>query len=279
MTVGIAAITGFLAGRLVWVTLRPTLADSTFERVNFRDKLVPTAGGLVVPLVVLAVESGRVVLGALGLGEPGPTPARLAVLLGVTAFALLGVTDDLGSAAGTRGFTGHVRAVARGRLTTGAAKLVGGGATALVLAALLGPDDGMVAIARDAVLVALAANLANLFDRAPGRMLKAAAVAFAVLATAAGAAAVLGPVAVAVGAGLALLLDDLHERVMLGDTGANALGATLGLGAVVTMSPGVRTAVLVGLLALNAASEVVSFSRVIESVPPLRGLDRAGRRA
>jgi hypothetical protein len=36
-------------------------------------------------------------------------------------------------------------------------------------------------------------------------------------------------------------------------------------------------AVLVAVGLLNAASEVVSFSRVIERVPPLRGIDRLGR--
>ena len=33
---------------------------------------------------------------------------------------------------------------------------------------------------------------------------------------------------------------------------------------------------VVVLLALNLASEVVSFSRVIDRIPPLRALDRAG---
>jgi hypothetical protein len=32
------------------------------------------------------------------------------------------------------------------------------------------------------------------------------------------------------------------------------------------------------LVMLNLASEAVSFSRVIDAVPPLRALDRAGRR-
>jgi UDP-N-acetylmuramyl pentapeptide phosphotransferase/UDP-N-acetylglucosamine-1-phosphate transferase len=76
---------------------------------------------------------------------------------------------------------------------------------------------------------------------------------------------------------LALLLDDLHERVMLGDTGANAVGAALGIALVATCSPGARTVALAVVLAANVLSELVSFSRIIEAVPPLRALDRAGR--
>ena len=65
---------------------------------------------------------------------------------------------------------------------------------------------------------------------------------------------------------------------MLGDTGANALGAALGVGTVLSTSPGVRTAVAIVLLLLTLVSEIVSFSRIIERVPPLRGFDQLGRR-
>ena len=100
---------------------------------------------------------------------------------------------------------------------------------------------------------------------------------FAVLALGTGAEPELAGVALAVGAALGLLVPDLRERCMLGDAGANPLGAVLGVGVVVACSPSVRTAVLVGVLALNLLSEVVSYSAVIERVPPLRYLDRLGR--
>jgi UDP-N-acetylmuramyl pentapeptide phosphotransferase/UDP-N-acetylglucosamine-1-phosphate transferase len=75
-----------------------------------------------------------------------------------------------------------------------------------------------------------------------------------------------------------MFVPDLRERLMLGDAGANALGAVLGLGVVLACSPGVRTLVLVVVAALNLASELVSFSRVIDRVAPLRALDQLGRR-
>ena len=64
---------------------------------------------------------------------------------------------------------------------------------------------------------------------------------------------------------------------MLGDTGANILGGVLGLMVVLVCGRGVRNGVLVGLILLNLASEFVSFSRVIQAVPPLRWFDRLGR--
>ena len=52
--------------------------------------------------------------------------------------------------------------------------------------------------------------------------------------------------------------------------------ALLGFGAVMTVGSGCRWIVLGVLLALNLASEVVSFSQVIDATPPLRWLDRLG---
>ncbi|MDQ3148075.1 MAG: hypothetical protein M3R01_14300, partial [Actinomycetota bacterium] len=160
---------------------------------------------------------------------------------------------------------------------TGALKLIGGGAVALVVAATAAAVDDW-RILGDALLIALAANLANLLDRAPGRVIKASVIAWLPLAAVAGS----GPVGLAVaplmGAALGLLGDDLHERFMLGDTGANALGAALGTAAVLELEGVAWAAVLGVLVVANLASEVVSFSSLIERVAPLRGLDLLGRR-
>ena len=65
---------------------------------------------------------------------------------------------------------------------------------------------------------------------------------------------------------------------MLGDTGANVVGAAVGLAAVIVLGHGAVLAVLVALVALNMISEWVSFSAVIDRTAPLRWLDRLGSR-
>ncbi len=65
---------------------------------------------------------------------------------------------------------------------------------------------------------------------------------------------------------------------MLGDAGANVVGAALGIGVVLTSAPSIRNLVLAALILLNGASEKVSYSRLIDSTPLLRKLDRLGRR-
>jgi UDP-N-acetylmuramyl pentapeptide phosphotransferase/UDP-N-acetylglucosamine-1-phosphate transferase len=79
------------------------------------------------------------------------------------------------------------------------------------------------------------------------------------------------------GAFCGLLGDDLHEHLMLGDTGANVLGAVLGLAVVLDVGRGPRNVVLIGLVLLTLIAEAVSFSAVIARVPILRRFDMLGR--
>lgn len=85
-------------------------------------------------------------------------------------------------------------------------------------------------------------------------------------------------VAGALGGAAGVLPDDLGERAMLGDCGANAYGALLGVAIASRTGPVGRAAALAGLVALTAASEKVSFTQVIQSTPGLRELDALGRR-
>jgi UDP-N-acetylmuramyl pentapeptide phosphotransferase/UDP-N-acetylglucosamine-1-phosphate transferase len=278
MTVLVAFVVGFLAGRLVWVLLRSSWHETALTRENFRGRVVPNAGGIALVLGVAVVEGGRAVAGALKIGTAaGLTSVRAATVIAVAGFAFFGLLDDLVGSGQARGFRGHVAELFRGRLTTGGAKLVGGMAVSLVAVGTLRPGAGAGRLLLDAALVALTANLANLFDLAPGRVGKVSLLAGAALVAVRLAAPELTALAVVLGCVLALLLDDLHERVMLGDTGANAVGAALGVALVATCSPATRTIALGVVLAANVLSELVSFSRIIEAVPPLRAFDRAGR--
>lgn len=280
----VASVAGALGARLLWLAARPVFGVPALARTNWRGRTVPTAAGVLLPVVAVVVEAVRAVVDAAGDGPDGGTVARLLVVAAAFGFALLGAVDDVLGTPDQRGFRGHLGALARGHVTTGALKLLGGAAVAVVvvapLAGLHGPNAMGGSVGRllaDAALVALCANLGNLLDRAPGRVVKAAGAAFVVLVVALHRRADLDGVAVVTGASFGLLLDDLRERLMLGDAGANAIGAVVGMGVVLAAAPGVRTAVLAVVAVLNLAGELVSFSRVIDAVPPLRALDKAGR--
>jgi UDP-N-acetylmuramyl pentapeptide phosphotransferase/UDP-N-acetylglucosamine-1-phosphate transferase len=274
---GLLIVGGVVAAAALERAAAPILGVPALRRENYRGHELPTAGGIVILLAVLLVEAVRTALAEFGVGEElSDSLLRAVVLFTCFAFAMLGMIDDLLGEGEDRGFGGHLRALRHGRLTTGSLKLFGGAVVAVVLAAAPGEVSGRRLLA-DAALIALAANLGNLFDRAPGRTIKVALLAYVPVALAAGTSPVGLALAPVIGAAAGLLRADLGERLMLGDTGANLLGAVLGVAVVLETSRPVRTAVLVGLLALNLVSERVSFSQVIAATPVLRALDRLGQ--
>lgn len=241
-----------LGAALAWTCSRalatcPPGGAARWERTNFRGRPV-------------SLRSGPALAVAVALGADLPLRAAAVASLGS---AVVGAYDDSVRGGSARGFRGHVGALRHGELTSGAVKIVGIGVAGLVAAALTGGRRRDVLV--HGAVVAASANLLNLLDLRPGRALKAGAVAALVLAQP-------GPAAAAA----ALLPADLGERTMLGDAGANALGAVLGL-AMVHRHPGRGRAALAVLVAATAASEVVSYTAVIEAVPPLRWMDAVGR--
>jgi UDP-GlcNAc:undecaprenyl-phosphate GlcNAc-1-phosphate transferase len=270
-----AAALGLAGGGAGWWLLRDTFAKPLFSRTNVRGAEVPVAVGVLLPIVLVAAAS-LLVLGDSAAWFEIPRPPLLTTVLAATGFGLLGLLDDLAGDGGSRGFGGHLRALGGRHLTTGAVKLFGGGAVAVLVASTVS-DERPARLLADAALIALAANLANLLDRAPGRVAKAALIAAVPIVAVAGLdERLVGPVVV-IGALVALAVPDLREQLMLGDTGANVVGATLGLAVVMTTAAPTRSIVLGVVLALNLLSERVSFSKVIERTPPLRALDRLGR--
>ncbi len=265
-TAGLAAAAARVAYAVA--TRWPPGGTATWARANHRGEPVTLLEGP-------AVATGAALAAAVAPGLP--PRARAGLVLAAVGAGGFGGYDDLAGSSSRRGFRGHLGALAHGEVTTGAVKLGGIGATGLAASALLGGGPADVAV--NAALIAGSANLLNLFDLRPGRAIKVAVAGGALLIAGRPRVPLAGhPAAAPVGAALALAGADLSERAMLGDAGANALGAMLGAAAAVRMSRPARIALLAGIAGLTAASEVVSFTKVIERTPPLHWLDMLGRR-
>ena len=161
----------------------------------------------------------------------------------------IGLADDRWSGE-ERGFAAHLRS----RRTTGVLKLVG---IPLVAFARTRSVSG-------ALLVALSANALNQLDTKPGRALKAYIVAALALDAPLGLAVLLAPY-------------DLREMTMLGDGGANGLGAMLGWSSVNRFTGRGRWLAIGALAGLTIIGERRSLGDLIERTPVLRELDAWGR--
>lgn len=222
-----------------------------------------------------AVTAGLVVGAAVGGGNaPGATAFATAAAGG------FGLVDDLAedTSVRTKGLKGHLGALLEGRLTTGGLKVLGISGSALVAAAAGTPRTGtafghLVDIGLNGALIGSTANLINLFDLRPGRALKAGVVAS--LPFLPGGPGATGAV---LGAAAAAAPGDLGEQDMLGDGGANALGALVGSQIAFGAPRAVRWTALAGVVGLMLASEKVSFSAVIAGSEWLNKADMLGRR-
>lgn len=289
-TVGRAFIGGLAAGGTIAAisAVRRSKWAAELERVNHKGDTVSLAEG---PGITVGATAGAV------LGANSPAYAAAAATAGLTAGAV-GLYDDLADAKGekAKGFKGHVGALLKGRVSAGLVKVLGISAAGIASAALIDLQNGELTDERRPLLrriwnvgvgggvIAGAANVINLFDLRPGRALKVVTLASAPLSrpvsaksrrrTAAGGANTALAVSAASGAAMA---EDLDGKTMLGDGGANALGALLGLAYIARTGMIGRHVALAGVAALIAASEKVSFTKVIAETPVLRELDELGR--
>jgi UDP-GlcNAc:undecaprenyl-phosphate/decaprenyl-phosphate GlcNAc-1-phosphate transferase len=278
-----------LAVALAPATLRALRAGG-HVRPNFRGVELPLPLGALLPASALLALLPLALVEHLAHSEVfyRGAPAAFAYVLGVCALGLIDdLLGDVGAAglarerfeglgtAAPRGLRGHAGALVRGEPSTGALKAGGTAGLALFATGFSGLPTGRWLLA--AVVLTLCTNALNLLDLRPGRAFKA----FVVLAIALSVGAIelhtLWELGLFAGPALVAGVYDMRERAMLGDTGAGALGALVGLWLVQTLSSTGQLVALGVLLALTAYGELRSISALVERVPLLRGLDSLGR--
>ncbi len=309
------AASALLGVGVPWLSMRmlmPSLEGAEKSHAtNFRGVRVSYGLG-----IVWFVWAGCAIVCGVLSSATGEAPVMgllmFAGLLALVAFTA-GVVDDAYGSPAARGFAGHLKAMAKGRLTTGGLKLIAIGAASLVVSLMMAqvsPWGGVADVSGSGSLtvssvgwalmagaaIALTSNLLNLLDLRPGRALKVYSLLGAGGVLSAGVMLSASPIGQRFGAspgdgivtllGLALFVFgpviavwpfDLGERGMLGDAGANPMGVVAGLLIVSGLPAWGLVAYFILVLGLNLLSERVSFTRVISSVPVLRALDEAGR--
>jgi UDP-GlcNAc:undecaprenyl-phosphate GlcNAc-1-phosphate transferase len=249
------------------------LYESGHVKANYREHAVAFPFGVLSVLGALLALVPLALLQRLKVADV-LHPETLTVAVYVLGVAFLGLLDDaLGGE--PRGWRGHGQAVMRMRFSTGALKAAGSLGLALYATSYAGLSTGRWLLA-SAVLV-LATNAFNLLDLRPGRATKMFVLLGAGLTVGSASLRPLWALGLFVGPALVAGVYDLRERVMLGDTGANLLGALAGLWLVLTLSVLGQTIALGVLLLVTVYGELRSISSLVERIPLLRQLDSLGR--
>lgn len=237
-------------------------------RPNYYGELIPVGIGIVfIPVYFLV---------ALFLYRWYTEKYLLPFLLGIVFFGFLGLLDDLLGSRDKSGLRAHLRALLYGKLTTGSLKALGGGLGALLICVLTFSYRPWWEIFVSALLMALAANTINLFDLRPGRAIKVFFLWFIILFFGNWGSTPFVLLFPLVGSLIAYAPYDLSAKVMLGDTGANLLGISIGMVTAWTLSFPAQVMVVSFLVLLHLFTEKYSLTKIIEGNRILRYLDHMG---
>lgn len=239
--------------------------------LNYRGKAIPAIGGIVfVPVMMVAIL-------LLLLQNSENIFVYMNYLTLVLSMGFAGVLDDLIGDRKIKGIINHMKSAFAGTFTTGFLKAF----IALLVSCMISLriTSSFMEFLINLFIMPLFANTLNLFDLRPGRAVKVfIAASFMLLAAAGGRLAEAVPLIILNLAAWIYIRYDLKEICMLGDTGANILGITLGYYSSLFLNFKVKLLLITILLFLNIISERVSFTEVIEGSKLLSYLDGMGRR-
>lgn len=272
MNNALAVLAAFIAGILVeGIVLHfiiSMLRETNAVRKNYLNIDIPVSAGISFPFTLIIVY--------ILLALPGWYDSSYHLfILAAVAISFLGFIDDMLGQRDALGFKGHFGALFKGRLTTGGLKALGGGMLAFFIAFSL--KGSWPEIILNTFIIALAANLMNLFDLRPGRAVKAYLLFLLVIIIIALGRVEWMLIAPLTGAVFYYAKDDLKAGVMMGDAGSNVLGMALGYFSVISLSLPVRLGVLVFLLGIHLYTEKYSLTTTIENNQLLKRLDDLGR--
>lgn len=266
----LALLAGFLVARLLCRPFLNLLRAAGCVHPNYLGQEIPVGGGIIFFFSFLPLS-----IPALFVSPGGFYDGKLLPFLFLTAVStLVGIMDDVWGSRSVLGLKGHFGRLFRGEITTGALKAIAIGISSLVIF-LAGGDlwDGLL----NAVLVALWVNTINLFDLRPGRAGKVFLLTVILLTAAAWGSPEIILLSATAGVLFAFLPVDLRARAMMGDAGANTLGAVIGLTVSWTLGFKAKLGILLALLFLHLLTEKYSLTRIIARNRVLDFLDRLGR--
>ena len=263
-------VLGFLGTYFMIPLFKSMLLNSNVIRPNYKNEMIPVGMGIVfLPMMII----NSIILGFVTLNNIWLLCLALYIFSMVCMF-FAGALDDLIGNRSVSGLKGHFKSLLKGELTTGGFKALFGGFVGLVVSVCISND--IVDIIVNTLIIALSTNLMNLFDLRPGRAIKAyLVIMIPIYITLTGYIKAL-PLLILPNV-LAYFNTDLKARGMMGDTGSNVLGISIGVLMAFGYGIKVRVAWLVFLVLMHLITEKFSLTKIIEKNRVLKFIDNLGR--
>ena len=266
----ILILTGLLGTYAIIPLFRSLLIESNVLRPNYKKDMIPVSMGIVfLPMLII----NAIILAYFTTNFKDMLHIFI-FLFGLVSMFFAGILDDIIGNRDVSGLKGHFKSLLNGKLTTGGFKALFGGFIGLVISIPISKNIYDIVI--NTLIIALSTNLMNLLDLRPGRAIKGYLVISIVLLF------TLGEYT----RNLLLLIfpnviayfnQDLKAKAMMGDTGSNVLGISIGILFVMGYPLKVRLIWLAFLIFIHILTEKYSLTKIIESNKFLNFIDKLGR--
>ena len=274
---------GFLGTYFMIPLFKSMLVNGNVIRPNYKNEMIPVGMGIVfLPMIIInSIILGFVTLNNIWFVSSSNYNLNIVWLLclalyifSIMAMFFAGALDDLIGNRNVSGLKGHFKSLFKGELTTGGFKALFGGFVGLVVSVCI--SSSIVDIIVNTLIIALSTNLMNLFELRPGRAIKAyLVIMIPIYITLTGYTKVF-PLLILPNV-LAYFNTDLKARGMMGDTGSNVLGISIGVLMALGYGIKVRLAWLVFLILMHLITEKFSLTKIIEKNRVLKFIDNLGR--
>ena len=277
-------VLGFLGTYFMIPLFKSMLVNSNVIRPNYKNEMIPVGMGIVfLPMMIInSIILGYITMNTIwAVGSTSYLNMNTVWLLCLALYIFsmvcmffAGALDDLIGNRSVSGLKGHFKSLLKGELTTGGFKALFGGFVGLVVSVCISND--IVDIIVNTLIIALSTNLMNLFDLRPGRAIKVyLVIMIAIFFTLTGYVQIL-PLLILPNV-LAYFNYDLKAKAMMGDTGSNVLGISIGILMVMGYTFKVRVSWLVFLVLIHILTEKFSLTKIIEKNKVLNFIDKLGR--
>lgn len=253
---------------LTLILLRQLAYKINSLETNFRGNKIPVGSGVIIPILFICLYPFVVRLGH-------ENEWRYFCFI-MSSLGIIGFIDDRFGSKEIKGIRGHItNFYKKKRISTGLAKLILITIVGLNISAVL--YDELLTIFVCTITFAIWTNIINLLDVRPGRAIKGFWVLTIVLFSV-HFLNITYLVWVIVIQSILLIIIDIYEWGMLGDSGSNILGGMIGFW-MIAYSSNIEVYVYLAIgSVLTIYAEKKSFSQWIEKHPMIQRIDHWGRK-